>query len=125
MMVLRKVYFIIGVLFAMVFLTKTFFQILTHSVSLTELLMWGALSYLSFAAGYIYPQFKEKDERANFIKQKGMQYTLYSVLIYCAMIMFSIQFSVVTLPAVEIIRILISLTIITTFSSWVILSKKY
>ncbi|MCY8315943.1 hypothetical protein MOC71_04105 [Bacillus vallismortis] len=124
-MKLQKVYFIIGVLFTMILLTKTFFQIATHSVSFTELLMWGALSYLSFAAGYIYPHFKEKDERANLIKQKGMQYTLYFVLIYCVMIMFSMQFSTVALSAVEIMRILVSLTIITTFSSWVILSKKY
>ncbi|MCY7916130.1 hypothetical protein [Bacillus vallismortis] len=124
-MKLQKVYFIIGVLFTMILLTKTFFQIATHSVSFTELLMWGALSYLSFAAGYIYPHFIEKDERANLIKQKGMQYTLYFVLIYCVMIMFSMQFSTVALSAVEIMRILVSLTIITTFSSWVILSKKY
>ncbi|MDM5303317.1 hypothetical protein QUF44_17405 [Bacillus subtilis] len=124
-MALRKVYFIIGALFTMILLMKAFFQIVTHSVSITELLMWGALSYLSFAASYIYPHFKEKDERANLIKQKGMQYALYSVLIYCVIILFSIQFSAVALSAVEIMRILISLTIITTFTSWVILSKKY
>ncbi|MGC8262211.1 hypothetical protein ACP2W8_22090 [Bacillus subtilis] len=121
----RRNLLLIGILFFMIFAVRTFIGITTNSLSFIELLMWGALTYLCFAASYIYPQFKAKDERSRLIKQKGMQYSLFAVLIFLILIIFGVQFNIIALTTIEIARILVSLTIITIFSSWIILSKKY
>lgn len=121
----RRNFYIIGFLFFFIFSIRTFLGITTDSLSLIELLMWGSLTYICFAAGYLYPQFKKKDERTQFIRQKGMYYSLFAVLIYFIALMLGSRFDILNTGITEIIQLLISLTIITIFSSWIILSKKY
>lgn len=87
--------------------------------------MWGALAFLSFAQGYLYPQFKQKDERAQLIRQKGMQYSMIALSVYFLVLIFGIELGFFTLAAFDILCILVSLQIITLFSLWMILSKKF
>jgi hypothetical protein len=124
-MALRKSYYIIGGLFVFIFLVKMIFGIAAGSLSLIELLMLGALAFLSFAAGYLYPQFKQKDERSQHIRQKGMQYSMIALSVYFLVLILGMQLGFITLAAVDVVRILVSLQIITLFSSWIILSKKF
>lgn len=87
--------------------------------------MWGALAFLSFAQGYLYPQFEQKDERAQLIRQKGMQYSMIALSVYFLVLIFGMQLGFFMLAAFDILCILVSLQIITLFSSWMILSKKF
>lgn len=121
----RRSFVIVGFIFIFIVSVRIILGIITDSLSLIEILMWGSLAYLSFAAGYLYPQFKNKDERTQLIRQKGMYYSLFAVLIYFIAIMLGNRFEIFDLEQIEIIQILIPLTIITIFSSWIILSKRY
>ncbi|MFN2744845.1 hypothetical protein ACINLE_04475 [Bacillus sp. z60-18] len=123
-MALRKAYYIIGGLFVFIFLVKMIFGIASDSLSLIELFMWGGLAFLSFAAGYLYPQFKQKDERSQHIRQKGMQYSMIALSVYLLVLIFGMQLGYITLAGVDVVRILVSLQVITVFSSWIVLSKK-
>ncbi|WP_338150457.1 hypothetical protein, partial [Bacillus licheniformis] len=121
----RRNFLLLGVLFLMIFGVRTFIGIATNSLSLIELLAYGTAAFICFAGGYIFPQFKAKDERANFIKQKGMKYSFIALLIYLILILYGTYFNIVTLSMFETLSIVISLTIITLYTSWIILSKKY
>ncbi|WP_242221332.1 hypothetical protein [Bacillus cereus group sp. BfR-BA-01380] len=121
----RRNFYIIGCLFIFILSVRLVLSIMTDSVSFIELLMWGALAFLGFTGGYLYPQFKNEDERVKLIKQKGMYFSGVAVLSYFMISLVLIQYNIVSLTTVEIIRLLMSLTIITIFSSWIVLSHKY
>ncbi|MGX1724877.1 hypothetical protein, partial [Bacillus haynesii] len=115
----------IGGLFVFVFLAKMIFGLAAGSISVIELLMFGTLAFLSFAGGYLYPQFKQKDERSQHIRQKGMQYSMIALSVYLLVLIIGMQMGFITLAGIDVIRILVSLQIITVFSSWIILSRKF
>ncbi|WP_079710410.1 hypothetical protein [Paraliobacillus ryukyuensis] len=121
----RRNFFIIGIVFVLIFVSRTFIGIYTDSLSIIEIFMWGTLSYLCFTGGYLFPQFKHKDERTQLIKQKGMYYSLLAVLFYFIILLLLNNFNILNLRIIEAVQIILGLTIITIFSSWVILSKKY
>ncbi|MGG3754291.1 hypothetical protein ABEW49_18970 [Bacillus anthracis] len=121
----QRNFYIVGCLFVFIFCVRLVLGIMTNSVSPIELLMWGALAFLGFAGGYLYPQFKNEDERVKLIKQKGMYISGILLLIYFVISILLIQYNVISLTTIEMLRILMPLTIITIFSSWIVLSKKY
>ncbi|MGN9867146.1 hypothetical protein [Bacillus swezeyi] len=124
-MAYRKSCYIIGGLFVFIFVVQMVVGIAAGSLSLIELLMLGALAFLSFAAGYLYPEFKQKDERSQLIRQKGMEYSMIALSVYFLVLILGMQLGFITLAAVDVVRILVSLQIMTIFSSWIILSKKF
>ncbi|RCW63046.1 hypothetical protein [Saliterribacillus persicus] len=115
----------IGFLFVFIFIARLFVGVLNDSLSVIEVISWGTLAYLSFASGYLYPQFKIKDERAQLIRQKGMFYSGFFIIIYLILIMLGNRYEYVSLNTVDALQLLISLTIITIFSSWIVFSRKY
>lgn len=121
----QRNFYIIGCLFVFIFGVRLVLSTMTNSVSLIELLMWGALAFLGFAGGYLYPQFKNEDERVKLIKQKGMYFSGIALLIYFVISIVLIQYNIISLTTIEILRILMPLAIITIFGSWIVLSKKY
>lgn len=121
----RRNFYIIGCLFVFIFGVRLVLGAMTNSVSLIELLMWGALAFLGFAGGYLYPQFKNEDERVKLIKQKGMYFSGIALLTYFVILIVLTQYNIISLTTIEILRILMPLAIITIFSSWIVLSKKY
>ena len=72
----QRNFYIIGILFLLIFAVILFLRIATNSLSLIELLSWAILTYMCFAGGYLYPHFKQKDERARFIRQKGLNISM-------------------------------------------------
>ncbi|MFD3449560.1 hypothetical protein ACFDTO_33825 [Microbacteriaceae bacterium 4G12] len=124
-MISRRSFYIVGCLFVFILGVRLVLGMMTNSVSFVELLMWGTLAFLGFAGGYLYPQFKDEDERVKLIKQKGMYVSGIAILIYFTISMALIKYNIIYLATTEMIEILMALTIITTFSSWIILSKKY
>ncbi|MFT0800403.1 hypothetical protein VSK91_02910 [Bacillus swezeyi] len=121
----RRTFYFIGVLFLTIFAIRTFIRIATNTLSFIECLMYATAAFICFAGGYIFPHFKENDERTSFIKQKGMKCSFIALFIYMVIILYGSYFHMITLKIFDLITLLIALTVITLYSSWIILSKKY
>ncbi|MCM3762423.1 hypothetical protein M3212_16745 [Alkalihalobacillus oceani] len=124
----QKNFFIIGVLLSFIFVVRLFLFVMTDNrdtiVYAVELLNWGSVAVMAFCYSYLFPQFKEKDERAQTIRQKGIYYAMFVMIISLIIIMLLIQYSILSLTTLAVVRILISLVLITISLSWVILAKK-
>jgi len=120
----QRSYLIIGILFSFIFVVRLVLSIMTNSVSIVELLNWGSIAYMVFAISYLYPQFKHKDERIEAIRQKGTYQSIFIVLVVLIALMLLVQFNMLTLTTLEIVRVMISVIILSIWTSWVILSKK-
>ncbi|MEW5553120.1 hypothetical protein ABGT22_24930 [Peribacillus frigoritolerans] len=120
----QKNYLIVGLLLSFLFIVRLILSLMTDAVSVVELLNWGTLAYMGFAISYLYPQFKDKDERTEAIRQKGMYHSLYIVLVVLIALMVLIEFNTLTLTTIEIVRVMISVIIITIWTSWIFLSKR-
>lgn len=84
-----------------------------------------SMGVMSFCMSYLYPQFKEKDERMKLIREKGMFFSLIAMMVYFILFLTGIQFEVISLTTLELLNILISLMICTVFLSFVVYSKIY
>ncbi|WLR48261.1 permease [Halobacillus litoralis] len=90
-------------------------------------MMWTmvSLGILSFSMSYLYPQFKQKDERMKWIRHKAVFYSFFIMMGIMAVFHLMIVLQVVTLSAVDLLSILLSLNIVTVFLTMVILAKRY
>ena len=124
----RKNFFIVGILLLLIFIVRLILFFVTDNkdstVYLVELLNWGSIAFMAFCYSYLYPQFKEKDERTQSIRQKGMYYSMFVVIVSLIIIMLLIQYGVIILSTILVVRILISLIFITMSLSWVMLSRQ-
>ncbi|MDX8342283.1 permease [Rossellomorea sp. YZS02] len=84
-----------------------------------------ALTVMSFCMYYLYPQFKEKDERMKMIREKGIFYSYFAILIFFIIIMSSLGLGLIELTAMNLMYIITCLTIMTVFISMVIMAKIY
>lgn len=120
----QKRFFIIGILFSFIFAVRLVLSLMTDTLSVVELLNWGTLAYMAFAIGHLYPQFKQKDERVDAIRQKGMYQSIFVVIVVLIALMVLVQFNMLMITTLEIIRVMISVTFIIIWTNWIILSKK-
>lgn len=99
---------------------------MTGQLSGIEVFNFGAIIYMIFAIIYLYPQFKDNDERTKLIRQKGMYYTVFIVLFVLLIVIGLNQFNIIalTLTPVEIMRSILSLILVTLWTSWIILSER-
>lgn len=109
----RKTFLVMGILFT---LMGGFVGSMTYIVL--------AMAYMSFCLSYLFPQFKENDERVKLIKQKGMFASFIAFMLYLILFQIGIQLGWVNLSALQLLHILSTLMICTVFSSFVIYSKK-
>ena len=79
---------------------------------------------MAFCIAYLYPQFKENDERSKLIREKGMFYSYFNIMFFMIIISGLLQFNVINLNGSQTVYIIETLTIITVFLSFVILSKR-
>jgi hypothetical protein len=84
-----------------------------------------SLTVLSFCMHYLYPQFKQKDERMKMIREKGIFYSYFAILVFHVIFMTILQFDVIQLTALNLLNVLTSLTIMTVFISMVIAARIY
>lgn len=89
------------------------------------IIMVFALSVMFLSLGYLHPQFKKKDERMKLIREKGMFYSYFVLMLYFFLFATLLHFNIISLTAYSVVIILASLVIITVFLSMVILSKIY
>lgn len=121
----RIPFFILGMLFLMMagFLILASFK--ANAAPSTMIFIQLAMAIMSFCLSYLYPQFKQKDERMRLIRQKGMFASFVAMLFYLIVFNMGIQFDFIILTANEMIHLLSALLISTLFISFVIYSKIY
>lgn len=117
-------YFIMGVGFLLMFGFMVFVSVMAKSAPVPQTYLLFALAIMNFSLSYLYPHLKQKDERAKLIRQKGMFYSYFALLVYYAALTIIIHFNIFTLSAMEVLNIIVALTICTVFISWVILAKR-
>jgi hypothetical protein len=116
-------------LFGLVFLSNSLF-LLFSSISTGaffagyELVFLGT-AVMSFCLAYLYPQFKDNDERAKRIRERGMFISYFFILGYMIILMPLLQFELIVLSGYQTVSLLSTMTIITVFSSFVVLSKRF
>lgn len=121
----RVLYIVFGVLFSIMSAFTIFVGIMAKSAPAPMAYMTLAMAVMSFCLAYLYPQFKQKDERMRLIRQKGMFACLFAMMIYLIVFSIGIQFGFFVLTASELINILITLMISTLFISLVVYSRIY
>jgi len=89
-----------------------------------ELILFG-IGIMSLCLSYLYPQFKKNDERTKKIRERGMYYSYFFIMIYMIAMMGLYQFDVINFNGYQTVCLLATLTIITVFLSFVVLSKRY
>ncbi|MGR9049625.1 hypothetical protein ACQ4XT_13450 [Halobacillus faecis] len=82
------------------------------------------VSVMSFCNAYLYPQFKENDERSKRIREKGMFISYFFLLGYMIILMGLFQFNIITLSGYQSVSMLAALTMITVFMSFVVISRR-
>lgn len=125
-MLSQRLYLMVGILFTIIFSAISFLFFITGQLSGIEVFNFGAAIYMIVAIFYLYPQFKDNDERTKAIRQKGMYYTVFIVLFVLLVVMGLHQFDAITLTLtpVEIIQTILSLILITVWTTWILLSGK-
>jgi hypothetical protein len=82
-----------------------------------------SLCIMSFSLSYLYPQFRTKDERMRLIREKGMFYSYFMLMLYLLIFLFLLSSNIIAITAIQLIMILTSFVIITVSLSMVIVSK--
>lgn len=121
----RLFYLIAGILFSIMSGFTFFVGIMAKSAPAPMSYMTLAMAVMSFCLAYLYPQFKQKDERMRLIRQKGMFASFVAMTIYLIVFNIGIQLDFFILTANELIQILTVLMISTVFISFVVYSKIY
>ena len=88
-----------------------------------DIVLFG-VSVMAFCNAYLYPQFKENDERSKRIREKGMFISYFFILGYMIVFMGLFQLNVLTLDGYQTVCILAALTMMTVFISFVVFSKR-
>ncbi len=121
----RITFFILGVFFLAMSGFMIFVGIMADSVPPSGSYMVLAMAVMSFCLSYLYPQFKQKDERMKLIRQKGMFASFFAMMVYLIIFNVGLQFDYFKLTANEVIHLLSTLIICTVFISFVVYSKIY
>ena len=95
----RLVFLIIGFLL----LIETIYMIVgslrgDFSASLIIVLIFS-ISILFLSLGYLYPQFKNKDERMKLIRDKSMFYSYFILMFYFLVFVILLHFEIISLTA--------------------------
>ncbi|MBM7660232.1 uncharacterized membrane protein HdeD (DUF308 family) [Bacillus mesophilus] len=121
----RRTFLIVGIISLINSLIISFASLSVGEFFVGYELVFLGTTVMTFCLAYLYPQFKENDERSKRIKEKGMFFSYFFILGYMAILMPLLQFEVVNLNGYQTVCLLTTLTIITVFSSFVVLSKRY
>ncbi len=80
---------------------------------------------MCFCLSYLYPQFKENDERSKKIKERGMFFSYIFIMGYMLVFLMLFQFEGFMLDGYQTVSLLAALSMSTVFISFVVLSKRY
>ena len=120
----QRVYFILGIIFLGNGILLSSASIYTGRFPTGFDLMSFAMSVMAFCNGYLYPQFKAKDERSRIIREKGMFYSYFILIGFLAVFMILFQFTSFELDGYQTVCVIAALLIATVFTSFVVVSKR-
>lgn len=121
----RRLFLISGIVFLAYTLLIGYASISSGTFFVGHELVYVSMTVMSFCLAYLYPQFKENDERTKRIRERGMFFSYFFILGYMVILMSLFQYNVLDLNGYQTVSLLAMLTIVTVFSSFVILSKRY
>ncbi|MGD6966215.1 hypothetical protein ACQCVP_07295 [Rossellomorea vietnamensis] len=121
----RKFFFFYGIFFLLTGLLLSYASISTGAFFVGYELVFVSTTVMCFCLAYLYPQFKDNDERTKRIRERGMFYSYFFILSYMIILMPLFQFNIIHLNGYQTVSLLAALTIITVFLSFVVLSKMY
>ncbi|SDK18691.1 hypothetical protein [Sediminibacillus albus] len=110
-------FLIFGILFTAASITKGVFP-MGHDI------IQFAVSVMAFCNAYLYPHFREKDERAKRIREKGMFVSYFFILGYMLVLMALFQFNLLTLDGYQTVSVMAALTMTTVFVSFVVFARR-
>ncbi|MEN8699725.1 permease [Bacillus infantis] len=120
----RLTFYICGGLFLIMTLFMAFVGIAAGESIVPQTWTLLSLTVMSFSMGYLFPQFKQKDERMKLIRQKGLFYAYFALIVYFLIFFLLIGLKIIDISALELLQILSGLTISTVFLSMVYVSKR-
>ncbi|MGF2614789.1 hypothetical protein FZC84_08070 [Rossellomorea vietnamensis] len=121
----RRFFFFNGILFLLFGLLMGYASISTGAFFVGHELVFVSTTVMCFCLSYLYPQFKDNDERTKRIRERGMFYSYFFILSYMIILMPLLQLNVIDLTGYQTVSLLATLTISTVFLSFVFLSKRY
>ncbi|WP_226668971.1 hypothetical protein [Metabacillus litoralis] len=121
----RRFFLFSGLLFLFYSLLLSFASISTGSFFIGYEFVFLGSTVMCFCLSYLYPQFKENDERSKRIRERGMFVSYFFILGYMVVLMPLLYFEIIQLSGYQTVSLLATLMIITVFSSFVVLSKRY
>ncbi|MGD6895508.1 permease [Bacillus infantis] len=120
----RLTFYICGGLFLILTLFMAVIGISAGESILPQTWTLLSMTVMSFSMGYLYPQFKQKDERMKMIRQKGLFYAYFALIVYFFIFFLLLGLGIIDISALELLQILSGLTISTVFLSMVFVSKR-
>jgi hypothetical protein len=120
----RLTFYICGGLFLIMTLFMAFVGIAAGESIVPQTWTLLSLTVMSFSMGYLYPQFKQKDERMKLIRQKGLFYAYFALIVYFLIFFLLIGLKIIDISALELLQILSGLIISTVFLSMVYVAKR-
>lgn len=121
----RIPFIVFGIFFTLMTGFVMFVGIMAESAPAPMAYMTLAMAVMSFCLAYLYPHFKQKDERMKLIREKGMFASYFAIIFYLIVFNIGLQFEFFVLTAAQLINILTALIICTVFISFVVYSKIY
>lgn len=82
------------------------------------------VSVMAFCNAYLYPHFKENDERSKRIRERGMFVSYFFIIGYMLILITLFQFNLLFLSGYQTVCVLAALTIMTVFISFVFYSRR-
>jgi hypothetical protein len=121
----RITFLILGVFFLAMSGFIIYSGVMADSAPPSESYIMIGMAVMCFCLSYLYPQFKQKDERMKLIREKGMFVSFFAMMMYLIAFNLGLKLDLILLTASEAINILSTLLICTVFLSFVIYSKIY
>ncbi|MBM7578670.1 hypothetical protein [Jeotgalibacillus terrae] len=121
----RRTFVIFGLIFLSYSILINFATISTGNFFAGHEAVFIGTTIMCFCLAYLYPQFKENDERSKRIKEKGMFFSYFFILGYMVILIFLFQIDGFMLDGLQTVSLLAALTISTVFISFVVLARRY
>ncbi|WP_026691074.1 hypothetical protein [Alteribacter aurantiacus] len=83
-----------------------------------------SISVMAFCLAYLYPEFKENDERSRRIKEKGMFASYFFIIGYMVILMILFQVGLLHFNGYQAVSLVAALTIMTVFLSFVYYARR-
>lgn len=122
----RKVFFTAGMFLFILFLIVSVIPLLTGIENFNyNSLLFLSLSTLSFSQYQLYPQLKEKDERAKTIHSKSVFYSSFAFILMMGVLLVTVSLNPASLNTVNLLKVLVTLFIVFYSLALIIVAKKF